>query len=107
MSDGVLWTYSGPALVTAASPLLSPWFGVSSALEGANAIDEAVLWWAAAGGTTTVTVQGSFDGVTADADLTAAYSSVASGTPFNISSARTSRSAWRSRWVTRPRPSWS
>lgn len=81
MADGLLWAYSGPPLAQAASPLLSPWFELSGLLENSNTISQALLSWVAAGGTTTVTVQGSFDGVNVDADLT--YT-VTTGTPFNL-----------------------
>jgi hypothetical protein len=81
MPDGLLWAYSGPPLTQAVGTLNSPWFELSSQVEDSKAISQALLWWAVAGGTTTVTVQGSFDGVTVDADL--AYT-VTSGTPFSI-----------------------
>jgi hypothetical protein len=81
MADGLLWAYSGPALTQAKSPLNSPWFALGGPQLSANSISQALLSWAAAGGTTTVTVQGSFDGVNVDADLT--YT-VTTGTPFSI-----------------------
>jgi hypothetical protein len=81
VSDGLLWAYSGPPLAQAASPLNSPWFELSSAQVTGVGISQAVLSWVAAGGTTTVTVQGSFDGVNVDPDLT--YT-VTTGTPFSI-----------------------
>lgn len=81
MEDALLWAHNGPPLTVAASPLTSPWFALSSSQLGADSISQAVVWWAAAGGTTTVSVQGSWDGQNADADF--AYT-VTTGTPFSI-----------------------
>lgn len=81
MSDSLLWAYNAPPLAQAASPLNSPWFALSSLQQSGVSISQAVLTWVAAGGTTTVTVQGSFDGVNVDTDLT--YT-VTTGTPFSI-----------------------
>jgi hypothetical protein len=70
-----LWVYSGPPITTALSPLLSGWLDVSG-------FAQVLPWFLFAGGTSTHSIQGSFDGTTADADF--AYSAPVSGTPFNV-----------------------
>lgn len=57
--------------------ITSPWVPHASAYQMG-------VQWVASGGTTTVTVEGSFDGVSVDADFT--YSNPTSGTPFKITS---------------------
>lgn len=70
-----LYTYTGPALTVAGSPLLSAWLDVAG-------IGKVLPWFAFAGGTSTHSIEGSWDGSTADADF--AYSAPTSGTEFNI-----------------------
>ena len=70
-----LYVYSGPVVTTAASPLLSGWIDVSG-------FSQILPWFAFAGGTSVHSIEGSFDGATADADF--AYSAPVSGTPFNV-----------------------
>jgi hypothetical protein len=57
-----LWTLTTP-VTTAASPVVSPWFN----LDGVNSV---YVISAAVGGTTTLTLEWSFDGITADPDIT-------------------------------------
>lgn len=70
-----LYVYNGPVLTVAASPLLSAWLDVS----GFAAL---MPWFAFTGGTSTHSIEGSWDGVSADADF--AYAAPTSGTAFNI-----------------------
>lgn len=69
-----LYTYNGPVLTVAASPLLSGWLDV-------RGISRLMPWLAFTGGTSTHSIQGSWDGVTQDADF--AYSAPVSGTEFS------------------------
>lgn len=70
-----IFVYSGPAITTALSPLLSPWLDVSG-------LSQIMPWFAFAGGTSTHSIEGSFDGATADADF--AYAAPTSGTLFSV-----------------------
>jgi hypothetical protein len=70
-----LFVYSGPALAVAASPLLSPWLDVA----GFTSI---FPFFAFAGGTSTHSIEGSFDGANADADF--GYAAPVSGTAFAV-----------------------
>jgi hypothetical protein len=72
----VLWTNTDP-LTTAASPLLSPWIST----EGFSRL---LPWFSFAGGTSTHSLEGSFDASTADADF--AYAAPVSGTEVNLTS---------------------
>jgi len=70
-----LWVYTTPVITVAASPLLGPWIDVSG-------YAQIFPWFAFAGGTSTHSIQGSFDGVSADADF--AYGAPVSGTAFSV-----------------------
>jgi hypothetical protein len=70
----ILWQNTSPITV-AGSPLLSGWLNT----EG---ISRVLPWFAFAGGTSTHSLEGSFDGSTADADF--AYSAPVSGTEFSV-----------------------
>lgn len=70
-----LYVYNGPVLTVAASPLLSGWLDV-------RGIARVMPWFAFAGGTSTHSIQGSWDGSTQDADF--AYGAPASGTEFSV-----------------------
>lgn len=70
-----LYVYSGPVLTVAASPLLSGWLDVSG-------YAQILPFFAFAGGTSTHSIEGSFDGVSPDADF--GYAAPTSGTPFNV-----------------------
>jgi hypothetical protein len=59
----VFWTRTVP-VTTAESPVLSPWFNTSG-------FSQVYVIGAAAGGTTTVTLEWGFDGLNADSDITA------------------------------------
>jgi hypothetical protein len=63
-------------LLLAASPLVTPWFDTNG---GASQI---VPWFVFAGGTSTHSLEGSFDGINADADF--AYAAPTSGTAFAV-----------------------
>jgi len=69
------WTYATP-LTVANSPLVSPW------LEASPYHTMILPWFSFAGGTSTHTIEGSFDGVNLDADFN--YAAPTSGTAFNI-----------------------
>jgi hypothetical protein len=78
----VIWEYnSNPVLTTAASPLLSPWFDTAN-------FTLVLPVYKFTGGTTVVTADGSWDGITSDADLTTLYGAAlpASGTAFAVAS---------------------
>jgi hypothetical protein len=70
-----LYVYNGPVLTVAASPLLSAWLDVSG-------IGRVLPWFAFTTGTSTHSIEGSWDGANADADF--AYTAPTSGTEFNI-----------------------
>lgn len=70
-----LYVYNGPALTVAASPLLSAWLDVSG-------LTSVLPWFAFASGTSTHSIEGSWDGVSADADF--AYTAPTSGTAFTV-----------------------
>lgn len=70
-----LFVYNGPVLTVAASPLLSAWLDVSG-------FGKIMPWFAFAAGTSTHSIEGSWDAVTADADF--AYTAPTSGTEFNV-----------------------
>jgi hypothetical protein len=72
----ILWVNTTP-ITTAGSPLLSGWLNT----EG---ISRVLPWFAFAGGTSTHSIEGSFDGSSADADF--AYAAPISGTEFNVTS---------------------
>jgi len=74
-SQQLPWSYSGPAVTVAASPLTSPWIE-------ATGFSQVVPFFAFAGGTSTHSIEGSFDGVTADADFN--YGAPVSGTAFAV-----------------------
>jgi len=96
------WGQSGPVLTVAASPLLSPWIE-------AVGFSQVVPFFAFAGGTSTHSIEGSFDGSAADADFV--YGAPVSGTPFTVLSpyfrwktVQTVADATKSKVVLRPRP---
>jgi hypothetical protein len=70
-----LYVYNGPALTVAASPLLSAWLDV-------RGISRVMPWFVFAGGTSTHSIQGSWDGLAQDVDF--AYTAPVSGTEFSI-----------------------
>jgi hypothetical protein len=70
----LLWQSTAP-ITTAASPLLSPWIST-------DGISRVLPWFAFTGGTSTHSIEGSFDGSAADADF--AYTAPTSGTEFNV-----------------------
>jgi hypothetical protein len=70
----VLWQNTTPIIV-AGSPLLSPWLST-------HGISRVLPWFAFTGGTSTHSIEGSFDASAADADF--AYSAPTSGTEFNV-----------------------
>lgn len=70
----ILWQNTVPITV-ANSPLLSPWVNVTG-------ISRVLPWFAFAGGTSTHSIEGSFDGAAADADFV--YAAPTSGTEFNV-----------------------
>src|SRR6266496_2716167 len=74
-----LYVYNGPVLTVAASPLLSGWLDV-------RGIARVMPWFVFVGGTSTHSIQGSWDGTTQDADFTGAggYGTPASGTEFSV-----------------------
>jgi len=69
------WLNTTPVTV-AASPLVSPW------LQCTGVTSQAVPVFAFAGGTSVHSIEGSFDGVNVDADVT--YSAPTSATAFTI-----------------------
>ena len=69
-----LWEWTTP-LTQAASPLQSPWIDTAG-------YTQVVPFFIFAGGTSTVALQGAFDGATADADF--GYSAPTSGTAFTV-----------------------
>lgn len=96
------WAYTGPPITVAASPLLGPWIE-------AVGFSQIVPFFAFAGGTSTHSIEGSFDGVSADADFN--YGAPVSGTPFNVLSpylrwktVQTVADATKSKIVLRARP---
>ena len=72
-----IWQYTAPVLTTAASPLLSPWF----ATEGYTSVLPVYKF---TGGTSVITFDGSFDGSTVDADMTALFGTITSGTAVTV-----------------------
>jgi hypothetical protein len=70
-----LYVYNGPVITVAASPLLSGWLDV-------RGIARVMPWFAFTGGTSTHSIQGSWDGVTVDADFV--YGAPVSGTEFSV-----------------------
>lgn len=75
-AGATLWQNTDPLLL-ANSPLVSPWIPC----EGFSAV---LPWFSFAGGTSTHSVEGSFDGANADADF--AYAAPTSGTAFDVRS---------------------
>jgi hypothetical protein len=69
-----IWEYTTP-LTVAASPLLSPWFDTTG-------YTQVLPFMLSAGGTTVYSIDGSFDGATADADF--AYTAPTTGTTFSV-----------------------
>jgi hypothetical protein len=59
---GVLLWFNTTPITVAGSPLLSPWLNT-------HGLSRIFPWFSFAGGTSTHTIEGSFDGATADADL--------------------------------------
>ena len=95
------WQNTAPITV-AASPLVSPWIE-------AVGFSVVVPFFAFAGGTSTHSIEGSFDGTRADADF--GYAAPTSGTPFTVLSpyfrwktVQTVADATKSKVVLRPRP---
>jgi hypothetical protein len=73
-----LWAYnSSPALTVAASPLLGPWLDCQD-------FTSIVPAYKFTGGTSVITFEGSWDGLSADADLTSLYGTITSGTAVNV-----------------------
>ncbi|MCW2767923.1 MAG: hypothetical protein JWO11_3882 [Nocardioides sp.] len=70
-----LYVYNGPVLTVAGSPLLSAWLDVSG-------YGRVLPWFVFAAGTSTHSIEGSWDGTAADADF--AYTAPTSGTEFNV-----------------------
>lgn len=66
----------GPVVTVAASPFVTPWFDTSN-------FSQIVPMFVAAGGTTAVTAEGSFDGVNLDADISYG-AALTSGTPVTV-----------------------
>lgn len=102
MASQLPWGQSGPALTVAASPLLSPWIECVG-------FSQVVPFFAFAGGTSTHSIEGSFDGQNPDADF--AYAAPVSGTPFTVISpfirwktVQTVADATKSKVLLRPRP---
>lgn len=62
-SGTVLWTLTTP-VTTAASPVTSPWIST-------DGVSQVYVIGVAAGGTTVVTLEWSFDGANVDTDITA------------------------------------
>jgi hypothetical protein len=69
-----VWSYTTP-LTTAASPLVSPWLSTAG-------FTRILPWFAFTGGTSTHSIEGSFDGTTQDTNIT--YAAPTSGTEFNV-----------------------
>jgi hypothetical protein len=63
-------------LTVAGSPLVTQW------LDMAGVASQVIPWFAFAGGTSTHSLEGSFDGINADPDF--AYAAPVSGTPFTV-----------------------
>lgn len=74
MASTLPWSNTTP-ITTALSPLLSPWIE-------AVGFSQVVPFFAFAGGTSTHSIEGSFDGSTADADFN--YGAPVSGTAFTV-----------------------
>jgi hypothetical protein len=72
----LLWRTTDPLLL-ANSPLVSPWINAES-------FGSVLPWFSFAGGTSTHSIEGSFDASTADADF--AYAAPVSGTAFDVRS---------------------
>lgn len=72
-----IFEYFTPVTV-AASPFVSPWIDTTG-------YTQVFCWGAFAGGTTTVTIEGSFDGSTLDADATYAVTNTTFTTPAAFS----------------------
>jgi len=70
-----LYVYSAPVLTVAASPLLSGWIDVSG-------YTQIYPWFTFVGGTSVHSIEGSFDGVNADADF--AYGAPTSTTLITV-----------------------
>jgi hypothetical protein len=102
MGQQLPWSYSGPVLTVALSPLVSPWIE-------AVGFSQVLPWFAFAGGTSTHSIEGSFDGSAVDADFV--YSAPTSGTAFTVLSpffrwktVQTVADATKSKVVLRARP---
>jgi len=72
-----IWQYFTPVTV-AASPLVGPWLDTTG-------YTQVFCWGAFAGGTSTVTVEGGFDGSTVDADAVYAVTNTTFTTPAAFS----------------------
>ena len=73
-----IWEYNNsPVLTVAASPLLSPWFD-------STGYTKVLPSFKFTGGTSTLSIEGSWDGITLDADLTTLYSAPVTGTEFTV-----------------------
>ena len=72
-----LFEYNGPVLTVAASPLLGPWIDC----EDFSAIVPAFKF---TGGTSVITLDGSWDGINLDADMSTLSGPLASGTAVNV-----------------------
>jgi len=74
-----IWEYNGPPITTALSPLLSPWFDT----QGYTTIMPVFKFTT---GTSVHSIVGSWDGLSADADLTALWATPSTGTALVIMS---------------------
>jgi hypothetical protein len=70
---------SSPVLTVAASPLLSAWYDTAN-------YSQVVPFYKFTGGTSVITFDGSWDGISLDADLTTLYGTITSGTAVNAAS---------------------
>ena len=74
-----IWEYNGPPLLLVNTPLLSPWFdsqGYTTVLPSFKFTQTT--------GTSTPSIDGSYDGVSSDADLTALYGAPSTGVAFTV-----------------------
>ena len=74
-----IWEYSGPAITTALSPLLSPWFDTT----GYTTVMPVFKFTT---GTSVHSINASWDGVNLDTDLTALWATPATGTALIVMS---------------------
>jgi hypothetical protein len=74
-----IWEYNGPPLLLVNTPLLSPWLDAQGYAQVLGS------WkFTNSTGTSTPSIDGSFDGLAADADLTALYGAPSSGVAFAV-----------------------